>query len=113
MLYDSHISDDIITNPWVIHIACLLILIPIGVMFMLPIMILWYVHIKNILTNATTSERFGKRGKKKKMGHVDSEITGTEDGISTTTSLLAERLVENIGKRPEVTGSCGFFQNCF
>lgn len=82
-------------------------------MFMIPILILWCVHVRNISTNATTSERFGRKGKRKKPGIVSSEMTGDpSDAMSTTTSLLAERLVEEIGKRPEATGSCTLYKNC-
>lgn len=113
LLYESPVPKEVILKPWVFHVASLMILLPLGVMFMLPILILWYVHVKNFLTNATTSERFGRKGKRK-AGQVESELTADmEDGMSTTTSLLAERLVEQIGKRPEVTGSCPTFKNCW
>ena len=58
---------------------------------------------KNFFTNRTTNERFG-RGKRKKVRiESESDITGA---MSTTTSLLAEKVVENIGKPKESTG-CG------
>lgn len=65
-------------------------------------MILWFVHVKNSFTNRTTNERFGRGKKKKSRVESESDLSGA---ISTTTSLLAERLVENIGGPKEVGGS--------
>lgn len=100
--------------PWTFHIASLLILLPLILMFLFPILVLWYVHIRNVFGNATTSERFGRKGKKKKgvVNAMSSQTENANDNMSTTTSLLAERLVEDIGKRPDTFGGCTSFKNC-
>ena len=59
---------------------------------------------KNFVMNRTTNERFaGKKYKSKVKSLVNTEISGKsgateEDAYSTTTSLLAEELVKEIGE---------------
>lgn len=47
-----------------------------------------------MLTNRTTNERFGRGKKKKTRAESESDALGS---ISTTTSMLAEKVVERIG----------------
>ena len=76
----------------------------VGILFMLVIFValwtigyqLWFLHLLIFLTNKTTKER----STKKRVARTES----ASDNFSTTTSLLAEKIVENIGKRREATG---------
>ena len=102
MLYNSPLPPNMSLHEVTIHIGSLLIFLPLGVLFLFPVMILWCVHIKNSFTNRTTNERFGKGKKKKMRVESESDLSGA---ISTTTSLLAEKLVENIGGPKEPAGS--------
>lgn len=108
--YQWLIPDDVVTNEVVVHFSCLLVILPLGTFFLIPTLILWYVHIRNALSNATTSERFGRKLKKKRAVSEVSEDASA--ALSTTTSMLAERLVEDIGGRPSVDGSCLPYKNC-
>ena len=56
-------------------------------------------HLIIFLTNKTTKERHGRKRVSR------SESTQTE-GMSVTTSLLAEKVVEKIGSRRENEGCC-------
>ena len=109
--YEWPFHEDVIQNEIVVHISCLLVLLPLGVFFLIPTMILLYVHLKNALSNATTSERFGRKIKKTKRS-VSEATEESSAALSTTTSMLAERLVEDIGGRPDLDGSCMAFKNC-
>ena len=64
---------------------------------------LWLFHLQIFCTNKTTKERSNR----KKQSRVES----IADGKSTTTSLQAEKVVENIGKRREATGCARWCKN--
>ena len=65
----------------------------------------------NLCAGMTTSERFGRKIRKTKRT-VSEATDDSSAAMSTTTSMLAERLVEDIGGRPDVGGSCLAFKNC-
>ena len=66
LLYDWLIPEDILTNHIIVNFCCLLVLLPLGILFLVPTLILWAVHVKNAWADATTSERFGRKFRKKK-----------------------------------------------
>lgn len=81
-------------NPTAIWISHLVVCMVTGLFFM-PLTILIFVHSKNFCTNRTTNERFG--GKKYKATS-QSEANENESAYSTSTSLLAEEIIQEIGK---------------
>ena len=90
----------------VFHIFNWLVMLPIMVLFIPPIFILWLVHVKNCFSNRTTNERFGRSRKRR-------HLMKNEDGeaVSHTTSILADKLVDEIGGPKQVEGKLQCFKN--
>ena len=65
--------------------------------------LIWYRQMVTFFTNKTITERYGRKRQ--------SRLDQVGDNASTTTSLLAERAVENIGARKEVYGWSRCCQN--
>ena len=99
---------EFITHPAVVHSVCIMLTL---IIFMALIAIgqqLWLLHLMIFLSNKTTKERLGKKR--------NSRIDSGADTFSTTTSLLAEKVVDQIGRRQEATGwasCCKNFSNFF
>ena len=91
------ISNESILNPYIVFpihgiVLLLNLMLLYGVGFLL-----WLRQMSTFFTNKTTTERFGR----KRPTRVDSTMY---DNQSSTTSLMAEKVVEKIGKRREATG---------
>lgn len=95
----------IVTNAIVFHIANLLIIVPLLFVIMGPVSILCFVHLKNSCTNRTTNERFGRK-RRRRTREVDPN-----NAVSTTTSFLAEKIIDDIGGPQEVNGALRCFKN--
>lgn len=63
----------------------------VSILFIYPMGVLWFRQMVTFFTNKTTTERFGR----KRMTRSESE----SENVSTTTSILAEQVVEKIGGR--------------
>lgn len=85
-------------NQFVVHISSWAIII-LFMPYIYFIGFIWYRQTITVFTNKTTSERFGR----KKANRIEDEDV---EGESTTTSLLAEKAIQNIGIREEYYG-CG------
>lgn len=110
LLYSTFIPDKLLTHEVMIHVWNMLVILPLAIMFVFPMLILWYVQTKNFCTNRTTNERFGRNKRKKVRDRAESE-SELNDNMSSTTSLLAEKVVEQIGGPKQVTGVGSCFKN--
>lgn len=90
------IDKEIVLNEVAVHISSFLVIL-LGLVFVYPMGVLWFRQTVTFFTNKTTTERFGR----KRVTRAESEAT---DAASTTTSVLAEQVVEQIGGRKELTG---------
>lgn len=89
-VYKPVFEKDVVLNDIVVHISSFCILF-LAVFFMYVMCILWFRQTVTFFTNKTTTERFGR----KKVSRAESE----SDNVSTTTSILAEQVVDRIGGR--------------
>lgn len=88
----------IVMHPFSVHVTSLVLLIFMFLALLAIGLQLWLLHVMIFLTNKTTKERSGRAKSKR----IDSISNG--ESFSATTSLLAERIVDQIGKRKPATG---------
>ena len=89
-------------HPVVIEILSILMLCY-TLFFLSPVLILWYVHIKNFCANRTTNERLAGPGKYKAKGAApgrsESEASAnTGSVVSNSSSMIAVELVNEMGR---------------
>jgi hypothetical protein len=89
------ISHEIKDNKYVIWGVSAIVII-ITLFFIFPVLLLFYVHLKNFCQNRTTNERFG--GKKYGKPATTADSSEQSSDYSATTSLLAEEIVKEIGE---------------
>lgn len=98
------LPDDVILNKYVMFSLNGLFLIFTFMLIYGVGILLWIRQMTTFFTNKTTTERFGR----KRPSRVESAQT---NNISDTTSLLAEKAVDNIGRRREARGCLRWCKN--
>lgn len=108
----SPFSEEFLTDRTTIYTAGSVVLICTGI-FLFLLVPLSFVQIGNFLTNKSTNERFSKAPKKRSTSvSIDDERrNSTASAFTTTTSILAEQLVSDIGSPKRASGLCACFPN--
>lgn len=96
------LPENVLLKESTIHFCCLIIIVPVGIFFLLPVLILWLVHVQNSFSNRTTYERFSRENRKRRE---EQATTMGNDSPSATTGQLARRIIMNVGKPKEVRGA--------
>jgi len=111
-------SMDVYRHPLVIEILSILMLCY-TLFFLSPVVLLWYVHIKNFCANRTTNERLAGPGKyKTNQGapeRSESETSGHSGSVvSNSSSMIAVELVNDLGRPADYSDrTCQCLYNIF
>ena len=114
-LYYWILPVDITKNVMLKKIISILILAVTG-FFLLPVMLLLYIQVRNFLTNRTTNERFARRPQaRRSSSRMQSIISNTDSTGSSLLSshnatILAEDIIKDMAGAEDFEGS--FFTCC-
>ena len=87
-------------NSIMIHIVSVFLLAYAG-FFVMPVLFLSSVHVKNFCYGRTTNERLSSKGPNKNRNFSEADSQRSESVYSTSSSMKAVNLVNEIGKPTE------------
>lgn len=98
-------------NIWVSHVL-VLALTALSLLFLVPLIV---VQLGNFCMNKSTNERFSYRASRARTASVSTERSdsiASSAAQTTTTSMMAEQLVEDLGRAKQHDGFCSTARNC-
>ena len=83
--------------------------------FVMPLLLLGYVHARNFCNNRTTNERFSGKAysNPNQRNFSDADSQRTASMYSTTSSMQAVNLVNDLGKPVDTNRTCAWIYNIY
>mmetsp|Transcript_17079 Transcript_17079/g.26423 ORF Transcript_17079/g.26423 Transcript_17079/m.26423 type:complete len:202 (+) Transcript_17079:735-1340(+) len=113
-LFYDFLPEAFALEKWVYEMASLFVIVLTG-FFILPIGFLFYIQVRNFITNKTTNERFSRK-KPARRHREPNELRMDSTGsslVSTTSSMIVEDIINDVGDPEDYyAGGCVGCHNC-